>query len=128
MGVAVCFTDEGSASMRAWKKTLLAAMAVGAFVATTDLASRSVFAAEPAQPPKAEVEAVSPEAPADREAPAALPDKPDQLDTVGAFAGGLLVLGLAAFGLTLTFWSLAKEIRGRRNRYRRRTRREQRNA
>ena len=114
--------------MRAWKKTLLVALAVGVVVAMPGPVTRSAFAAEPSQPEATQLPTAGPGAIAPETAPPALPDTPDALQTMGALGAGLLVLGLAAFGLTITFRSLAHEIRGRRNRYRRRVRREPRNA
>lgn len=114
--------------MRAWKKTVLVALAVGVVVAMPDLATRSAFAAEPSQSEAAQLQAAAQGAAESDTARPALPDTPDSLQTVGALGAGLLVLGLAALGLTITFRSLSKEIRGRRNRYRRRVRREPRNA
>jgi hypothetical protein len=122
------FTDEGTASMRAWKRTLLVALAAGVVVAIPNLGIRCAFAADPPQPQATEQPGVSQDAAPSETAPPELPDTPDRMQTFGAMGAGLLVLGLAAFGLTITFRSLAHEIRGRRNRYRRRVRRDPRDA
>jgi Alphavirus glycoprotein J len=68
-------------------------------------------------------------------APAAKPgatdpaqDPVEPTDTLLVFGGGLLVLALAAIGLTITFRSLLGDLRNRRNRYRRRAKREPRGA
>lgn len=53
-----------------------------------------------------------------------LDDAPRTRDTVLAAGGGLLVVALAAVGLTITFRSLGADIRSRKHRYRRRIRRE----
>lgn len=55
-------------------------------------------------------------------------DEPSTRDTALAVGGGLLVVVLAAIGLTITFRSLGADIRGRKRRYRRRTRREPRST
>ena len=57
-----------------------------------------------------------------------LDDTPRMRDTVLAAGGGLLVVVLAALGLTITFRSLRADLRGRKHRYRRRIRREPRSA
>jgi hypothetical protein len=75
----------------------------------------------PASPgPKDETRAAQP-------APA-LDNTPRTADTVMTIGGGLLVVVLAAIGLTITFRSLGADIRGRKHRYRRRIRREPRSA
>jgi hypothetical protein len=51
-------------------------------------------------------------------------DPVEPTDTLLVFGGGLLVLALAAIGLTITFRSLLGDLRNRRNRYRRRAKRE----
>lgn len=55
-------------------------------------------------------------------------EQPRVRDTVLAAGGGLLVVVLAALGLTITFRSLRADLRGRKHRYRRRIRREPRGA
>jgi hypothetical protein len=122
------FTDEGTASMRAWKRTLLVALAAGVVVATPHLGIRSAFAADSSPPAATELAAASQGGDASENAAPVLPDTPDSIQTFAALGGGLLVLGLAAVGLTITFRSLTREIRGRRNRYRRRVRRVPRDA
>ena len=56
------------------------------------------------------------------------PDRPATRDTEIAVGGGLLVLALAGVGLTITIRSLLQDMRGRKHRYRRRTRREPRST
>jgi len=51
-------------------------------------------------------------------------DPVEPTDTLLVFGGGLLVIVLAAIGLTITFRSLLGDLRSRRNRYRRRAKRE----
>ena len=51
-------------------------------------------------------------------------DPVEPTNTLLVFGGGLLVLALAAIGLTITFRSLLGDLRSRRNRYRRRAKRE----
>jgi hypothetical protein len=69
------------------------------------------------------------QAPTRTSPPAPLLDNPPRpRDTVLAVGGGLLVVVLAAIGLTITFRSLRADLRGRRHRYRRRARREARSA
>ena len=51
-------------------------------------------------------------------------DEPSTRDTALAVGGGVLVIVLAALGLTIPFRSLGADLRGRKRRYRRRTRRE----
>jgi hypothetical protein len=105
-------------------KSLVTALVLGTILGTASLGSPAAFAADPAQPPNAAVQASQPRAAVKANAAPTLPDRPDAFETAGALAGGLLVIGLAAFGLTITFRSLRQEIKGRRNRYRRRVRRE----
>jgi hypothetical protein len=77
--------------------------------------ARSAPAAVPAPPQKS----------ADADPARALAEPSDSLLVVG---GGLLVLALAAIGLTITFRSLLEDRRNRRNRYRRRAKRETRST
>ena len=51
-------------------------------------------------------------------------DPVEPTDTLLVVGGGLLVIVLAAIGLTITFRSLLGDLRSRRNRYRRRAKRE----
>jgi hypothetical protein len=115
--------------MRSWKLTARAALLAGllalfaAGVSSTATAdepgpsasgqtpARSTAPAEPALPPKSRT--------AD---PAKASVEPT--DALLVFGGGLLLLALAAVGLTITFRSLLRDLRNRRNRYRRRAKRE----
>jgi hypothetical protein len=119
--------------MRTWRLTALAALLAGLLgflgagmssAAANDDAgpkvpgqaqSQSVPAAVPAPPPKS----------TDADPAKALVEPTNTLLVVG---GGLLVLALAAIGLTITFRSLLGDLRNRRNRYRRRAKREPRGA
>jgi hypothetical protein len=51
-------------------------------------------------------------------------DPVEPTDALLVYGGGLLVIVLAAIGLTITFRSLLGDLRSRRNRYRRRAKRE----
>ncbi len=73
---------------------------------------------------KADAKAKAPAAPNPQSRPIAvrpapvLADEPRTRDTVLAVSGGLLVVVLAAIGLTITFRSLGADMRGRKRRYR----------
>ena len=109
--------------MRAWKKTLLALLSTAIAVTASGLGTGVAFADDPVQPPEPQAQATQ-AAQTSRANAAVVPlDQPDFLDTAGALAGGLLAIGLAAVGLTITFRSLAADVKGRRHRYRRRVRR-----
>jgi len=130
--------------MRSWNRPLLAAILAGALAtavplvaanADDDAALETLLAQADAR--AAENTRTQSQAPArpGRQAhpraaqPApALNDTPRTSDKVLAIGGGLLVVVLAAIGLTITFRSLGADIRGRKHRYRRRTRREPRSA
>jgi hypothetical protein len=100
-----------------WKRTLLASALVVASAVTADVGTRTLRAADPTQ-------AAHPEDATAQKAPAVPADDPSPLSTIGAAVGGVALLGLAGIGLTITFVSLRRDMRGRRNRYRRRVRRE----
>jgi hypothetical protein len=55
-------------------------------------------------------------------------EQPSGWDSEIAFGGGILALVLVGLGLTITIRSLLQDMRGRRHRYRRRTRREPRSS
>ena len=130
--------------MRSWNRPLLAAILAGtlstamplvAAGADDDAALNALLAqADARSAAKTRAQSQAPAKPgaqakltAARPAPV-LDDKPRPRDTALAVGGGLLVVVLAAIGLTITFRSLRADLRGRRHRYRRRIRREPRSA
>jgi hypothetical protein len=126
--------------MRSWNSSLFASILYGALAVFA--ASSAARAADEPEPKallaqaeaKADAKAQAPAAPNPQSRPIAvrpapvLADEPRTRDTVLAVSGGLLVVVLAAIGLTITFRSLGADMRGRKRRYRRRTRREPRSA
>ncbi|NJD32412.1 MAG: hypothetical protein FIB04_11055 [Gammaproteobacteria bacterium] len=110
--------------MTASRRTLLAALAICAAQLGFDTAVGSTDAADvPRQEP---VRAQVAESPRTSLQVAATPaaDDPDDPHTTGALVGGLLLLGLTAAGLTITYRALVAERKERRHRYRRRMHRE----
>jgi hypothetical protein len=121
--------------MRSWKLKALAALLAGLLAFTIagtsgraiadDAGSNaagqsgagSAAAALPAPTPSPKLKATEP-----------AQDPVEPTNTLLVFGGGLLVVALAAIGLTITFRSLLGDLRNRRNRYRRRAKREPRGA
>ena len=130
--------------MRSWNRSLLAAILAGALStavplvaanADDDAALEALLAQADARADRdTRTQSQVPATPGPQAQPrAALPapalnDAPRTGDKVLAIGGGLLVVVLASIGLTITFRSLGADIRGRKHRYRRRTRREPRSA
>ena len=102
--------------MRSRTRSTVAALLAG-LICVAGLAAPDVGAAEP-DPVSNEQAPPAPVA----------PDQPSTRDTEIAFGGGLLVLALVGVGLTITIRSLLQDMRSRRQRYRRRTRREPRST
>ncbi len=110
--------------MTASRRTLLAALAICAAQLGFDSGVRSAHAADvPRQESSLDQAAESPQTSLPEAAPPAA-DDPDDPHTTGALVGGLLLLGLTAAGLTITYRALAAERKERRHRYRRRVHRE----
>ena len=120
--------------MRSWNSSLFASILCGALAVFAATAG-AVAADEPelkallAQAAaKADSQARQPAPPEPQSRPVAvrpapvLTAEPRTRDTVLAVGGGLLVVVLAAAGLTITFRSLIKDLRSRKRRYRRRSR------
>jgi hypothetical protein len=102
--------------MHAWSRGVLAALAISVSLGLPFAAPRNLQAAD-APPAIADSQPAPPLL-----SPAT--DDPDRMQTIGAFAGGLLVVCLTTAGLVITFKSLTSDIRGRRRRYHRRVRRD----
>ena len=103
--------------MRPWNRLVVAAIAAGVLAAWAPVMAWSADG-----DPESKTLPAQADTPA-RPAPL-LDDTPRTRDTVLAAGGGLLVIVLAAVGLTITFRSLGADIRSRKHRYRRRIRRE----
>jgi len=119
--------------MRSWKLKAPAALLAGLLAvaiagnsrqAVADDADSKVPGQSQAQPATAALPSPPPKSGAAQ--PAQDPVEPT--NTLLVFGGGLLVVALAAIGLTITFRSLLGDLRSRRNRYRRRAKREPRGA
>jgi hypothetical protein len=117
--------------VRSWKLKALAALLAGLLALTVAGTSGQAVADDAGSSAAGQSGAGS--AAAESPAPAQSPkpgatepaqDPVEPTDTLLVFGGGLLVLALAAIGLTITFRSLLGDLRNRRNRYRRRAKRE----
>jgi 3-oxoacyl-ACP reductase-like protein len=123
--------------VRSWQLKALAALLTGLLAFTVAGTSGQAVADDAGsnaagQSGAGSAAAASP-APAQSPSPKPRAAEPEQdpfepTNTLLVFGGGLLVLALAAIGLTITFRSLLGDLRNRRNRYRRRAKREPRGA